>query len=130
MAWMTMVEAARELGVSVDTVDRRRKNGVLPGRQQPRPQGYIWLVELPDETNHLGSNGATTQADTPVDTQVSTGVIEALHETINLLKEEVATLTSQLAGKDEQIRELHVLLQQSQGALPVPKENRPWWRLW
>jgi len=39
-------------------------------------------------------------------------------------------LERQVEAKDEQIKELHVLLQQSQAALPAPKENRRWWRFW
>jgi hypothetical protein len=39
-------------------------------------------------------------------------------------------MRSQLEAKDKQIEQLHVLLQQAQAALPAPRENRPWWRLW
>ena len=36
----------------------------------------------------------------------------------------------QLEAKDGQIRELHVLLQQTEAALPAAKEEQPWWRFW
>ena len=47
------------------------------------------------------------------------------------LRELVDTLKEELARRNTQMEQLHVLLQQAQAALPVPKENRrSWWRLW
>ena len=138
---LTMVEAAHRLGVSVDTVKRRIQKGELKGYQQPRPQGFVWLVEMPEESNQPGSN----PADTPVDTTVSTGELRWLEEMVQFLKAELAARDAQveswkqeaeahreqLQAKDRQIEQLHVLLQQAQAALPAPRENRPWWqKLW
>ena len=137
---LTMVEAAHRLGVSVDTVKRRIQKGELKGHQQPRPQGFVWLVEMPEEFNQPSSN----PADTPVDTTVSTGELRRLEEMVQFLKTELAARDAQveswkqeaeahreqLQAKDRQIEQLHVLLQQAQAALPAPRENRPWWRFW
>jgi hypothetical protein len=138
---LTMVEAAHQLGVSVDTVKRRIQKGELKGHQQPRPQGFVWLVEMPEESNLPGSNPANT----PVDTAVSASELRRLEEMVQFLKAELAgrdvqieswkqeaeAHREQLQAKDRQIEQLHVLLQQAQAALPAPRENRPWWqRVW
>jgi DNA-binding transcriptional MocR family regulator len=141
LGMLTMVEAAHRLGVSVDTVKRRIQKGELKGHQQPRPQGFVWLVEMPEESNQPGSN----PTDTPVDTTVSTGELRRLEEMVQFLKDELAARDAQLESwkqeaeahrdqlqaKDRQIEQLHVLLQQAQTALPSPRDNRSWWqRLW
>jgi DNA-binding transcriptional MerR regulator len=138
---LTMVEAAHQLGVSVDTVKRRIQKGELRGHQQPRPQGFVWLVEMPDESNQPGSN----PADTPVDTAVSMGELRRLEEMVQFLKAELVARDAQteswkqeaeahreqLQAKDRQIEQLHVLLQQAQAALPAAGDNRSWWyKLW
>jgi hypothetical protein len=138
---LTMVEAAHQLGVSVDTVKRRIQKGELKGHQQPRPQGFVWLVEMPEETNLPGSNPANT----PVDTPVTAGELRRLEEIVQFLKgelngrdvqieswkQEAEAHREQLQAKDRQIEQLHVLLQQAQAALPAPRDSRPWWqRLW
>ena len=46
------------------------------------------------------------------------------------LRELVDTLKEELARRNTQMEQLHVLLQHQAVALPVRKENRPWWRLW
>ena len=48
---VTIQEAAQALGVAESTVRRRLRNGELEGEQMPTPQGYTWLVELPDDTS-------------------------------------------------------------------------------
>ncbi|HZA25999.1 MAG TPA: hypothetical protein VFA32_25975, partial [Dehalococcoidia bacterium] len=55
----------------------------------------------------------------------------ALQDRIEAQDRELEAKNLQLAAKDEQIRELHILLQQAQAGLPAPRDNRPWWqRLW
>jgi hypothetical protein len=50
---------------------------------------------------------------------------------VAILQAQLLAKDQQLAAKDEQIRELHILLQQAQAVLPAPKDNRSWWqRLW
>jgi hypothetical protein len=107
---VTITEAARRLGISERTVRRRLHNGDLPGRQLATPQGFVWTVEMPDDVPNDQTNG-----------KVADGELEALRELVAVLKDQVET-------KDQQIKELHVLLQQAQAALPAPRENHPWWR--
>jgi hypothetical protein len=56
---VTIPEAARRLGISRSAVRRRLQSGQLTGRQEPRPQGHIWLVTLPA--------GAGTSRQVPAD---------------------------------------------------------------
>jgi transposase-like protein len=110
---VTITEAARRLGISERTVRRRLHNGDLPGRQLATPQGFVWTVEMPDDVSNDQTNGKAID-----------GELEALRELVAVLKDQVET-------KDQQIKELHVLLQQAQTALPAPRDNRSWWqRLW
>ena len=47
------------------------------------------------------------------------------------LQGQVEDQASELTANNEQIRELHFLLQQAQATLPAPKEDRrSWWRFW
>ena len=109
---VSISEAARQLGISERTVRRRLHNGELAGSQTATPQGFVWTVALPDVMPEGMTSG-----------NVSDGEVAALRELVTVLERQVET-------KDQQINQLHVLLQQSQAALPAPKENRPWWRLW
>ena len=121
---VTIAEAAKLLRVSEHTVRRRVRNGELPSIQVARSQGYVWMIELPD--------------DSPPDIPAS-GEIAALHQLIDSLNVQVDSLKEQLVAKDKQletrareVQELHVLLQQAQAALPAPKESQHswWYKLW
>lgn len=146
MELVTKKEAARRLGVSIDTIERRLQSGELKGQKQPRPQGYTWLIELPENSREANERQASPQEEA-VGTQVCicacTGEIHRLDELVAALQsqiatqqkqmeEQLATHQEQLQAKDRQIGELHILLQQAQKALPAPKEDRQsWWhRLW
>jgi hypothetical protein len=111
---VTISEAARLLGISEPTARRRVRSGELPGTQVPTPQGFVWMVELPD--------------DLPMDS--SSGEISALRELIVQLKAQVEAQGVELEARRREVQELHVLLQHAQAALPAPRDNRPWWRLW
>lgn len=114
---VTISEAAQRLGVSEHTVRRRVRNGELPGSQVATPQGYTWRVEVPDDS----PDPAPKAGD---------GEVQALRDLIATLQGRMEAQDSELAAKNEQIRELHVLLQQAQAALPAPREDRRWWRFW
>lgn len=116
---VTIQEAANKLGIAESTVRRRLRNGELEGQQMPTPQGYTWLVDLPEDLA-LGSDAE----DYP------SGEEGLLRELVDALRYQVSGLEGQLGTKDRQIEQLHVLLQQAQAALPPPRSNRPWWRIW
>jgi predicted site-specific integrase-resolvase len=127
MGEISIQEAATRLGVSVETIRRRVHKGVLKSRQVPTPQGFVWMVELPNEE---------PQREIPAEES------EPLHELVAVLKAQLeqkdhqleiqaAAHQEQLEAKDRQIEQLHVLLQQAQAALPAPRDHRSWWqRLW
>ena len=111
MARLSIQEAAQRLGFSVATVRRRVHSGALAGTQEDPPIGR-WWVELPDDEPQR-ENGYVEPSDGCAD-----------------LREMVAVLKEELTSKNEQIRELHILLQQTQAALPAAKVDRRWWRFW
>ena len=45
--WLPLAEAARQLGVSIDTVRRRLKRHELPQRKVPMQGGHRWEVFVP-----------------------------------------------------------------------------------
>jgi transposase-like protein len=113
---VTISEAARLLGISEPTARRRVRSGELPGTQMTTPQGFVWMVELPDDLPMDGS---------------SSGEIAALREMIAQLKTRVEAQEVELEARRREVQELHVLLQQFGTALPAAGDNRSWWnKLW
>jgi excisionase family DNA binding protein len=107
---VTLSEAATRLNVSEKTVRRWVHSGKLQGTQMPTDRGFQWMVNLPDNL--------------PEPPEETSGELEALREMNRLLCQE-------LSAKNEQIRELHILIQGLQAALPSPQgTQRPWWRFW
>jgi excisionase family DNA binding protein len=106
---VTIAEAARLLKLSERTVRRRLHSGELKGSQVASPGGFSWIVELDDPP--------------PEDSPVSAALVSRLEAQIAAQQEE-------LAAKNRQIEQLHVLLQQAQAALPAPRERKPWWKWW
>jgi hypothetical protein len=138
MELVTMAEAARRLDVTVETVKRRLRRGELQGQKQPRPQGFTWLIEMPEDIGDQDSTPSVTPSDTPT----SSAEVHRLEDMISLLQKELditreelehqrSMYQSELVSKNKQIEQLHILLQQAQAALPAPRDNRSWWqRLW
>jgi hypothetical protein len=75
------------------------------------------MIELPDDL----------VLDTP-----ESGEMAEMRASMARMEAHITSLEGQLQAKDKQIEQLHILLQQAQAALPVPKEDRlSWWhRLW
>jgi predicted transcriptional regulator len=119
----TITEAAEHLGVTERTVRRRLHNGELRGRQITTPQGFTWIVELPDSTPY-------DNVSDHVSDQVEEPNYQAILKELEGMKQLVMVLTNQVDIKDRQIEQLHVLLQQSQTALPSMTTSRPWWKFW
>ena len=113
----TIQEAAHKLGVAESTIRRRLRNGELEGQQMTTPQGFTWMVELSEDL--LAAQESQ-----------STGEDGVLRELVDVLRYQVTGLEGQLGTKDRQIEQLHVLLQQAQAALPAPRSNKSWWRIW
>lgn len=97
--WGSVSDAAQALGVSVDTVRRRMKRGELDARREQTPQGFRWLVRLPDQeppqnapgspqTARPGDQGAmVAYGPDPRDT-----LIETLQRELEIRNREIARL--------------------------------------
>ena len=124
------------LGISPQTVKRRLKRGELRGEQHATPQGFAWLIEVPDHYGAVDtpngiptgtpSSSSDTLDDIPHGIPSSDSSMQGL---VTALQAQVEAQQTQLETKDKQIEQLHILLQQA--ALPAPKESRhSWWRFW
>ena len=115
MTKASIKEAAERLGVVEATVRRRIHKGELSAVQEETPQGFVWVVELPDSVDEV-------QAE-------STG--DGYRELVEVLRREMDSKDVELEARRREVQELHVLLQQAQAALMAPKENhRSWWQFW
>jgi len=120
---LTISEVARRLELSERTVRRRLLSGELGGRHLSTPQGFTWMIDLPDDPSPKGTGHGNGDG--------TAGELEAVKDTVRRQDEAMEQLRNQLEAKDRQIEQLHVLLQQQALALPAPKENRQsWWRFW
>jgi hypothetical protein len=128
MVLVPVIEAARSLGVSEETIKRRIRRGELNGQQQPRPQGYVWMVDIPEEVLASTSQHDTTTHDDDTDHNTSSGEIRRLEEMVQLLRQQLSVYQEEVESRRREVQELHVLLQQAQAALPAPRDSRPWWR--
>jgi len=108
MEQVGIVEAARRLGISQDTVRRRLKIEELKGTKVTSPGGFRWVVDLDGQ-------GSSSQTD---DQQVD-------HELVDLLKAQVQDLRDQLETRAREVSELHQLL-----AVRALNPSKSWWRFW
>ena len=122
MQEVTIAEAAKCLGMSIDSIRRRIAKEELKARKVPSPHGEIYLVEIPDD--------AVPTKEVAEEKEENTVALEAMRKTISVLETE-------LDARRREVQELHVLLQQAQKQLPPGKtENTTqetpakvsWWR--
>jgi hypothetical protein len=143
VAEVNVFDAARCLGISVDTVRRRIHAGELKARQARQGHNFTWWVDLPDDLVILEAEASRSSREEAPSTQephdngpanVTTANVQALLESqaalISALQAQVQAQQEELAAKNQQISQLHVLLQQAQAALPAPREGRSWWWRW
>jgi hypothetical protein len=148
MVWMTKEAAAQRLGVHVATIDRKLKRGELNGKQEPRPRGWRWLVELPDNVASTESPASSTHNPeyTPTDanakapTDATANDSALLWQLINTLRDEVSLLQHQLEvhqqeleHRAQEMQRMQVLLQQALDptrAIASPRPKSWWHRLW
>jgi len=122
MKEVPILDAAKILNVSMDTVRRRIGKGELKARKVPSPHGETYLVEVPDD--------ADPPREVPEDKEDNPVAIEAMRKTISILETE-------LEARRREVQELHVLLQQAQKQLPPGNTDNSadkapvkvsWWR--
>ena len=140
MGLVSVAEAAKFLGVSEETVKRRIRRGELVGKQHPRPQGYAWMVEIPDElqaTNNDTHHDINTDHDDAITPQQLVtgdgsigGELKRLDQMVVILEKQATLHQEEMESRRREVQELHVLLQQAHAALPAPRERGPWWQLW
>ena len=109
---VSLNEAARITGLTIDALRLRWRRGTLPGYKVGR-RLYLYRASLPGVGRSDERSDERSATDRP--------------------RSEIELLRQQLAVKDEQIRELHVLLgrMQERLALPSPESpQRPWWHRW
>jgi DNA-directed RNA polymerase specialized sigma24 family protein len=110
MQEVTIAEAAKRLGMSIDSIRRRIAKEELKARKVPSPHGEIYMIELPDDI--AAPPAAEEKEENPV-------ALEAMRKTIAILENE-------LEARRREVQELHVLLQQAQKQLPPGKtEEKP-----
>jgi hypothetical protein len=109
-----LAEAAQITGLTTDALRLRWRRGTLPGYKVGR-RLFLSRASLPgvDRSGERSAERIASERD----------------------RSEIELLRQQLAVKDDQIRELHVLLGrlQERVALPAPEAStprRPWWRRW
>ena len=141
MAEVTVLEAARCLGISPDTVRRRISTGELKARKEINGKNFTWWVEVAEDLVSTGQviqegptpiheqDGERSNTSNIVDVQT---LLDSQASLIATLKAQVQAQQEELESRRREVQELHVLLQQAQAALPVPQEDRhSWWRrLW
>jgi len=134
MVLVDKAEAARRLGVSVDTVERRLKRGDLQGQQEKRGAGWRWLVEVPDDVAPATApaaapaNNGAAPADAPADAPAENTLLIALQGQIASLQEQLRVMNQALSSRDKENLELVTVIRQQQ-MLPAPAtERKSWWR--
>ena len=138
MPLVSIAEAGKILGVAEITIRRRLRSGEVKGQKRSTPRGYVWMVELSEEDlrrnqEHEEGNGEHRSDPTEIEVADEVGF---LRQMVEFLKKELTSRDlswqQQLQAKDQQIEQLHVLLQQAQTALSAPREERQsWWhKLW
>ena len=135
MGLVSVAEAAKLFSVSEETIKRRIRRGELSGQQQPRPQGYVWAVEIPDElfattTQHDATTSQDDNTNPDTEHNTSSGDVRRLEEMVAILQQQLGVYQEEMESRRREVQELHVLLQQTQAALPAPRDGRPWWRFW
>ncbi len=114
MQRLPIAQAAERLGISKTAMRRRVERRTVEAIKDDNGQ---WLVAVPDDTTP-SDTPTGVHRDTLSDTPSGTPPVEAL--TVQL-----AFLQAQLVEKDQQIRELHIMLQTAQRQLPASVPDAP-----
>jgi len=129
-------EAARRLGVSVDTIERRLKKGDLQGQREQRGKGWRWLIEV--AADDAPATAPANNGDAPASAPAENPLVTALQDQIAGLQEQLRVMNQALSSRDNQIVELITVVRTTQAMLPPPApesqppapatERKSWWR--
>ena len=118
-------EAARARGVSLSTMDRWIRQGVVEVEHIMDGQRRRVVVLVDEDEEHVeGSGGGESEGDTQhitVELAVSQERVRGLEELVGLLQDQVALERSRYA-------ELYGALRDGTLALPEARRSRPWWK--
>jgi hypothetical protein len=109
---LSINDAARQLGLSPDTVRRRIRIGVLAAHQKPRGRGYQWIVDLPD------AQPGTDAAGEPNADMGHAPTIEEyqqMKQQVIDLRRMLEVATAELEARRSETGRLLALLEQAQG---------------
>ncbi len=120
--WAPLTEVATAYGVSVDTIRRRMKRGELQARRQQTPQGFKWLVLMP-ETIELAS--LELPRDAPGSPQTGGTTASGVQVVARDREELVETLRQELALRNREIARLHEVLAFQAKAIEVTTAALP-----
>ena len=119
---VTLIEAAAAYQVSIQTIRRRLAKDLIKGQKRQTPQGFIWMIDLEEET-----------ATTPPLEEVTNGAGAHVNATLGAgalvgqMQARIDSLEAQLTTRAGEIDHLHRLLAQTAlNAAP----GRPWWKFW
>ena len=119
---VTLIEAAAAYQVSIQTIRRRLAKDLIKGQKRQTPQGFIWMIDLEEET-----------ATTPPLEEVTEGAGAHVNATLGAgalvgqMQARIDSLEAQLTTRAGEIDHLHQLLAQTAlNAAP----GRPWWKFW
>jgi hypothetical protein len=121
-----LATAAARLGLAAETIRKRLQRGRIKGF---KTADGTWRVVLDKQDKQQDSPGQAAGQEQDKPGQGDAPLIAALREDVQFLR-------SQLQARDEEIRRVHVLLQQEQQQVKVltdqrEQARRPWWRrLW
>lgn len=130
---LTVTDAAQHLGVSVETVRRRLRNGLLAGTRTVTPTGHVWSVTLPVDA----VPATATPTAIPVPTSIATPALPVtlpvdgvamLDARIADLRDEVASLRAMLDARAVEVASLHRIIDAMVTA--NRPTTRPWWKVW
>ena len=126
---LNVTAAAQHLGVSVETVRRRLRNGVLAGTRTATPTGHVWSVTLPvDAVPATATPTAIPIPATSTTPALPVDAVAMLDARIADLRDEVASLRAMLDGRAVEVASLHRIID----AMVTANQTaaRPWWKVW
>lgn len=109
---LTVPDAAKALGISVDAVRKRIQRGTIHHARDEQHRVWVWVD--PSETG----------MDTDQDTEASTVLVASLQDQIRFLREELQRKDAILLSLTERIPELEAREPKEE----EPEPPRSWWR--
>ena len=115
--------AAGRMGITPEAVRKRIARGTLPATKQDGR----WYVVLDGQDGQGPASWTGRPTPDGIDS-VQDAVQDDKDKLIEVLQAQVESQGAQLEARIREVQELHVLLQQTQAALPPARDPRPWWR--